>query len=53
MTRLIRRPVPSKLQWQLENEGLSPLLARLYAARGVQNASDLDYELKSLLPPPP
>ncbi|MGB4672769.1 MAG: single-stranded-DNA-specific exonuclease RecJ [Azovibrio sp.] len=51
MTRLIRRPVPSKLQWQLENEGLSPLLARLYAARGVQNASDLDYELKSLLPP--
>jgi len=36
MTRLIRRPVPSKLQWQLENEGLSPLLARLYAARGCK-----------------
>ncbi len=51
MTRLVRRPVPSKLQWQLEQQGLHPLLARLYAARGVSDAAELDYELKSLLPP--
>lgn len=29
----------------------SPLLSRIYRARGVQNASDLDLSLKHLLPP--
>ena len=51
MTRLQTRRVPPRLQWQLEQQGLHPLLARLYAARGVTTKSELDYELKGLLPP--
>ena len=51
MTKLVTRSVPPRLAWQLEQQGLHPLLARLYAARGVKDKSELDYELKSLLPP--
>jgi single-stranded-DNA-specific exonuclease len=51
MTRIVARPVPPRQQWQLEQQGLHPLLARLYAARGVGTRSELDYELKALLPP--
>ena len=51
MTHLKRRPIPPRIQWQLEQQGLHPLLARLYAARGIKTRSELDYELKSLLPP--
>ena len=51
MTHLKTRPIPPRIQWQLEQQGLPPLLARLYAARGIQTRSELDYELKSLLPP--
>lgn len=51
MTRLLQRPSPPRRQWQLEEQGLHPLLARLYAARGVSDAKELDYDLKALLPP--
>ena len=51
MTHVVPRPVPPRLQWQLEQQGLHPLLARIYAARGIQTRGELDYELKSLLPP--
>ena len=51
MTQLKARNVPPRIQWQLEQQGLHPLLARLYAARGIEARSELDYELKSLLPP--
>lgn len=51
MTQLKARTVPPRVQWQLEQQGLHPLLARLYASRGIQTKSELDYELKSLLPP--
>ena len=51
MTRLQARHVPPRLQWQLEQQGVHPLLARLYAARGVTTKSELDYEFKGLLPP--
>ena len=51
MTHLKPRPIPPRIQWQLEQQGLHPLLARLYAARGIKTRSELDYELKSLLPP--
>lgn len=51
MTRLLQRPSPPRRQWQLEEQGLHPLLARLYAARGVADAKELDYDLKALLPP--
>ena len=51
MTQLISRQVPPKRQWKLEQQGMHPLLARLYAARGIDDRSELDYELKGLLPP--
>ncbi|MFT3850014.1 MAG: single-stranded-DNA-specific exonuclease RecJ [Propionivibrio sp.] len=51
MTHIKARNVPPRVQWQLEQQGVHPLLARIYAARGVQTKSELDYELKSLIPP--
>ena len=51
MTRLKSRSVPPRSQWQLEQQGLHPLLARIYAARGILAREELDYDLKSLLPP--
>ena len=51
MTNIVTRNSPQRTVWQLEQQGMHPLLARLYAARGVKDKSELDYELKSLLPP--
>jgi len=51
MTRFKPRAVPPRSQWQLEQQGLHPLLARLYAARGVTTRSQLDYDLKQLIAP--
>ncbi|WP_291994281.1 single-stranded-DNA-specific exonuclease RecJ [Candidatus Accumulibacter sp. ACC003] len=51
MTRICSRPVAQRVQWQLEQQGLHPLLARIYAARGIVLRSELDYDFKSLLPP--
>jgi single-stranded-DNA-specific exonuclease len=51
VTRIVNRSVPPRAAWQLEQQGLHPLLARLYAARGVTDKAELDYELKALLPP--
>jgi single-stranded-DNA-specific exonuclease len=51
VTRIVNRPIPQRAVWQLEQQGLHPLLARLYASRGVTDKAELDYELKSLLPP--
>lgn len=51
MTRIRTRSVPPRPQWQLEQQGVHPLLARLYAARGIQNRSELNEELCTLLPP--
>lgn len=43
--------MPPRIAWALEQAGVHPLLARLYAARGVTQASELDDSLSSLLPP--
>jgi single-stranded-DNA-specific exonuclease len=51
MTRLRQRAVSSRSQWQLEQQGLHPLLARIYAGRGVHSSDELDYDFRSLLPP--
>jgi single-stranded-DNA-specific exonuclease len=51
MTRIAVRPVPQRARLMLEQSGVHPLLARLYAARGVQAAEELDTQLKALLPP--
>ncbi|ARU04214.1 single-stranded-DNA-specific exonuclease RecJ [Comamonas serinivorans] len=44
------RDAPPRATWALTQAGLHPLLAQLYAARGVQ-AADLDDKLTRLLPP--
>ena len=51
MTQLKTRTVQPRIQWQLEQQGLPPLLPRIYAGRGIQTRSELDYDLKHLLPP--
>jgi len=48
---IITRDVPPRSAWQLEQAGIHPLLAQLYAARGVQSQEELDDGLGKLLPP--
>lgn len=45
------REVPPRAAWALEQAGVHPLLARLFAARGVSTQDDLDEGLARLLPP--
>ncbi|CAN7485989.1 single-stranded-DNA-specific exonuclease RecJ [Pseudorhodoferax sp. LjRoot39] len=45
------RDVPPRAAWTLEQAGVHPLLARLFAARGVQAFDELDDGLAKLLPP--
>ena len=45
------RDVPPRSVWALTQGGVHPLLARLYAARGVHSMGDLDEALSRLLPP--
>jgi single-stranded-DNA-specific exonuclease len=49
--KLIVRDVPPRSSWALEQSGVHPLLARLYASRGVQSLEELDDGLAKLLPP--
>ena len=45
------REIPPRSVWMLEQAGIHPLLARLYAARGVTGTDELDDALAKLLPP--
>ena len=45
------RDVPPRAVWALTQAGVHPLLAQLYAARGVYSADELDDGLARLLPP--
>ena len=49
--KIIVRDVPPRPTWALEQAGIHPLLARLYAARGVRSHEELDDALARLLPP--
>jgi single-stranded-DNA-specific exonuclease len=49
--RLARRDAPPRAVWALEQAGVHPLLARLFAARGVRTHEELDDGLPRLLPP--
>ena len=49
--KIIPRDIPPRAVWTLEQAGIHPLLARLYAARGVTSTSELDDALGKLLPP--
>jgi single-stranded-DNA-specific exonuclease len=49
--KILTRDVPPRAAWALEQAGIHPLLARLYAARGVLAREELDNGLGRLLPP--
>ncbi|MFM2051639.1 MAG: hypothetical protein RL682_2130, partial [Pseudomonadota bacterium] len=49
--KITPRDIPPRAVWALEQSGIHPLLARLYAARGVTSTSELDDALAKLLPP--
>jgi single-stranded-DNA-specific exonuclease len=48
---LALRDAPPRVVWALEQAGIAPLLARLFAARGVRDIAELDDGLAHLLPP--
>ncbi|CAN7559550.1 single-stranded-DNA-specific exonuclease RecJ [Polaromonas sp. LjRoot131] len=45
------REVPPRSVWALQQAGIHPLLAQLYAARGVHSVDELDDGVGRLLPP--
>ena len=51
MVSLKQRAWSERTAWQLEQSGLHPLLARLYAARGIQNATQISTRMEDLIPP--
>ena len=50
MVDILRRPICEQAAQALRNAGIDPLLARLYAARGVQVAHEVEYRLNDMLP---
>ena len=49
--KIITRDVPPRAAWALEQAGVHPLLARLFAARGITAREQLDDALALLIPP--
>ena len=49
--KIITRDIPPRAAWALEQAGVHPLLAQLFAARGVTHRDELDDGLARLLPP--
>ena len=50
MTQILTRTSPPETRQALCIQGIHPLMARLYAARGIASADEVDYALKGLLP---
>jgi single-stranded-DNA-specific exonuclease len=51
MTRIATRPYPFRTAEMLRQQGIHPVLARLYAARGLVDANELTSELTALIAP--
>ncbi|MDP2101111.1 MAG: single-stranded-DNA-specific exonuclease RecJ [Methylotenera sp.] len=51
MTSIVQRQVSAEVTQILQSAGLSPLMSRLFAARGVVDVSQMSANLSSLLPP--
>ncbi len=49
--KIIQRKVNTEVEKSLAEAGITPLLAKLYAARGVVSAKELDVSLSNLIPP--
>ena len=50
MTLIVSRSAPDGVVTALTGDGVSPLMARLFAARGIEHASQLDAGLARLIP---
>lgn len=50
MSKIIQRPYSQAASTRLEVSGIAPLLARIYAARGIENANELDTDIQHLHP---
>jgi len=50
MSKITQRPFPANTAAQLAESGIAPLLARIYAARGIEDAVQLDTDIRRLLP---
>jgi single-stranded-DNA-specific exonuclease len=51
--RIVARSAPIEAQSRLIDAGIAPVLARLYAARGIADVAALSRDLAKLLPPQP
>jgi len=51
MTRIATRPCPLRAAEMLRQSGVHPVLARLYAARGLSDPRELSSELAAMTPP--
>lgn len=49
--RIVQRTVPAEAQQLLQTAGVTPLMARLLAARGIAEVAQLSANLANLLPP--
>lgn len=50
MSKITQRPCPADTTQRLIQSGIAPLLARIYAARGIDSPTQLDTDIKHLLP---
>ena len=51
MTTILTRPIPARSRDMLVQQGLHPVLAQLYAARGVLDKSEVESEFSGLISP--
>jgi single-stranded-DNA-specific exonuclease len=49
--RILTRPIPSRARDMLVQQGLHPVLAQLYAARGVKDKGEVESEFSGLIAP--
>jgi single-stranded-DNA-specific exonuclease len=49
--KVVQRPTPGPIAERFQAAGIHPLLARLFAARGLTTPNDTEDALKALLPP--
>ncbi len=50
MSKITQRPCPADITRHLTESGIIPLLARIYAARGIHDPAQLDTDIRHLLP---
>jgi len=51
MKEIVQRPIDADIVNQLVEAGISPLLAKLYVARGVKSVKELEVTLAQIIPP--